>query len=610
MSGLHQTSLTFASVSSRVLMRVIARRWLALLGRSGWWAGGALLAVALLIWFAVGARGMWMVPVLALGWSVGCLALVWLKRPGAYPALALWDRETKRPDAFANAWWFEQQPAKTTAQQQHIDAQLALLPDALPLLARDLPLRAERSVWAAPILAALALLIPAVAGTSVTREILSADQGRTAADEAKKIAAADPARKNFEALTEQEKKEVEKLKDQLQKTADDLAQSAGKDAREVLASLEQRARDAEKLADKLATKDQWASDEMIAGLRAHADTADLGDAVAEKNAANTAKAADALASTLNAPQLDTAMRDRVKETLKAVQKQSEKEDRARTVGENVLAASDRMAETQPAAAANEFQKLADKMREIARREQTQKELEKLAQQLRDAGGNIAGQSTEGMQQMSAAGQQSQQGEAAQQVPQSSGQQPPQALTPPGLNQQQGQQQQRMNSSPSSGQGQQMQMMSQNQGKKGDGDKPQLFAPVPGSKSDKNPDTILLGQDKPENGEPKASIQMASPGGKQAGAGKAELNAEATEKSKASGQSMVSASATNEGQSSVRAIEGGVKKETTARTATQTAVDFIHQQEQALDESALPPSRREQVRRYFTELRKRFEKTAP
>jgi hypothetical protein len=37
-----------------------------------------------------------------------------------------------------------------------------------------------------------------------------------------------------------------------------------------------------------------------------------------------------------------------------------------------------------------------------------------------------------------------------------------------------------------------------------------------------------------------------------------------------------------------------------------AVETIHEQEAALDDAALPPSRREQVRRYFQELRKRFE----
>ena len=35
-------------------------------------------------------------------------------------------------------------------------------------------------------------------------------------------------------------------------------------------------------------------------------------------------------------------------------------------------------------------------------------------------------------------------------------------------------------------------------------------------------------------------------------------------------------------------------------------DFVRQEEAALNDSALPPARREQVRRYFNELRKRFE----
>ena len=44
------------------------------------------------------------------------------------------------------------------------------------------------------------------------------------------------------------------------------------------------------------------------------------------------------------------------------------------------------------------------------------------------------------------------------------------------------------------------------------------------------------------------------------------------------------------------------------TATmRAALDAIAAEENALDEAALPAARREQVRRYFTELRKRFEK---
>ena len=350
---------------------------------------------------------------------------------------------------------------------------------------------------------------------------------------------------------------------------------------------------------------------MVQELRKHADTADLGDAVADKKADNAAKAADALAGQLKSPQLTNESRERVNETLKNVQKGAEKDDRKRMVGENVLAAGDQMSAAKPAEAGKEFEKLADKMREIARREQTRKELEKLAQQLRDAGSNITGQSSGGMQQMAEAGQQgnSQQSGQSQQVPQSSpqGQNGSQQLMPPGLgqNQQQGQ----MNQAPVPGTGQQQQLpmmtaQQPGQGQEGKG-KPTLFAPVPGMKPGEKPDAIMLGQGPPA-GEPNATISMAAPGGLPPGAGTAKLNNDATEKQQSGNQSMVAAQKTGEGQSTFRSVEGGTKKETASRSATATAVEAIQAEEEALDEQALPPSRREQVRRYFTELRKRFE----
>ena len=607
-------SPTFAAVAPRVLWRVTLRRWIALLGNTGWMAAGSLVVVLLAGWFLFGTLIPWLPMVLVMLWMIGALIASYMTRPNPFSALALWDQAAGRREAFANAWWFEQQAELTEGQSEHIAAQRPVLDQALPGLNAALPIRPARTVWIAPAIALLAFALPAVFGTRVVREIVNQDMLKTARDEGRKLAQKDWEKKNLAGLTEQEKKELEKLKDNVQKTAKELENSAGKDAREVLAELEKRAREAEKLASRLGDeKDAWASEKMVNELRKHADTADLGDAVADKKADNAAKAADALAGQLKSPQLTNESRERVNETLKNVQKEAEKEDRKRTVGENVLAASDQMSAAKPAEAGKEFEKLADKMREIARREQTRKELEKLAQQLRDAGSNITGQSSGGMQQMAEAGQQgnSQQSGQSQQVQQSSPQGQggnQQQLMPPGLgqNQQQGQ----MSQAPVPGTGQQQQLPMMTAQKPGEGQegkgKPTLFAPIPGMKPGEKPDTLLLGQGPPE-GEPNAAIAMAAPGGLPPGAGTAKLDNEATEKQKSGNQSMVAAQKTGEGQSTFRSVEGGTKKESASRSATATAVEAIQAEEEALDEQALPPSRREQVRRYFTELRKRFEK---
>lgn len=606
---------SFANILPRVMRRVVMRRWLALLGHTGWITACILIAAIAAVWFFAGAFVTWLPVALVALWLLGTLVASHVMRPGGYAALALWDETTGRREAFASAWWFEQQEQRTAAQDDHIGAQQARLSEELPGLRDALPLRPVRAVWIAPVIALLAFALPQVLGTRVIRETVDKDMLRKAREEGKKLAGKDWEKKNLAGLTEREKKELKKLKESVQKTAKDLENSGGKDAREVLSDLEKRAREAEKLASQLGDdKEAWASEKMIQELRKHADTADLGDAVADKKAPNAAKAADALASQLKTPQLTNESRERVNETLKNVQKESEKEDRQRTVGENVLAAAEQMSAAKPVEAGKEFDKLADKMRELARREQTQKELEKLAQQLRDAGSNITGQSAGGMQQMTQAGQQGNAPQSGQspQVSQSNPQQGQngnqQQLMPPGLgqNQQQGQ----MNQAPVPGTGQQtqLQMMTAQQPGQGQGDKnkPSLFAPVPGMKPGEKPDALLLGPDGPQ-GDPNSMITMSAPGGLPPGVGTAKLDNGATEKQKSTNQSVVAAQKTNEGQSSVRVVEGGTRKEQSARSATATALQVIQAEEEALDDQALPPSRREQVRRYFTELRKRFEK---
>lgn len=612
------TDATFAPVARQVARRVALRRGLAWLAGSLWWA---VFAVALCTLLALTSGqnslviGAWII--LAI-WILAAVIHAQFRRPGLYSVLSLWDQQTGRREAFASAWWFEQQAGLTEAQQAHIAAQRALLPEAQKKIACDLPLQPHRWLWLPPVLALAGLLISAAVHPADDPLTLDEKMSETAKREGEKLAKTDWEKKKLDGLTENEQSDLDKLKQSLKQTAEDLEKAGGKDAREVMADLEKRAREAEKLAGRLAAdKEMWASDKLIQSLREHADTADLGDAVAAKNSAQTAKAAEALASQLQSPQLTNDARDRVNETLKDNERNAEKEDRARAVGQHVLGAASEMQKTQPAQAGAEFQKLADKMREQARREQAQKELEKLAQQLRDAGSNITGQNQAGsMQQMAQAGQEGQQAQqqgktpqVSQAQPQQQGQQGQQQLQPPGLGQmgQQGQQMMQQNPVPGTGQPQRM-MMAQQPGQQGQGKdgQPMLFAPIPGQKPGEKPDSFMLGPpgDKPGDGPP---ILLSMPGGKEPGVGKADLNADPTAQQKTGNQSIVAAQQNNEGSSSVRAVEGGARKEDAARSASEIATQTIAAEEEALDEAALPPSRREQVRRYFTELRKRFEK---
>ena len=608
----------FAVVAQRVQVWVALRRWLALLRMT---LLPASLILFLFLLAALRGSSAAHFPWLGLiGWLVGCFGYAWWRRPGEFSSLALWDQAAGRREAFASAWWFERHPEEGGAARAHINAQRAVLAQAWPAsLKQDLPLHPDR--WLAlPLLSAILGSFVSIVRTPPSAVVLmDQEMTRKAAEEAKKLAQTEWDKKKLAGLKDEESKQVDDLKQKLQQTAVDLASAGGKDAHDVLAELERRAREAEKLAEELGNgKEAWASEQLIEALRQHADTADLGDAVAAKNAQSASQAAEALASQLKSSELAAEAKERMNETLKDVQRQADQEDRKRAVGENVLAAGDQMQRGQPAGAGDEFQKLADKLRDLALREQSRKELQQLAQQLRDSGSQIAGQqdsSNGAMQQMSQAGQgESSQQQGQQSTPQTGQvQNSQQMLNPPGMGQS-AQQYQMQQPQDGQGQGQQQQpMMSLGQSQQGQaggqgqpGEGPMLLAPIPGgTKSDDNSPTIIVTGDG-EPPEPNGPMVTVPGSGLPPGSGKADLNREPTTKQRTDNQSVVRAQQNSEGQSTVRSVEGGARKEQSSRTSTQTALEAIQAEEAALDEAALPPARREQVRRYFNELRKRFE----
>jgi len=607
----------FALVAQRVQAWVALRRWLAVLRMT---LIPASLVLVLLVLAALRGSSVVFSPWLGLVvWLAGSLGYAWWRRPGEFSALALWDQAAGRREAFASAWWFEKNAEEGETARAHIDAQREILAQAWPAsLKQDLPLRPDRWLALPLLIAILGSFITIITAPPSEVVVMDQEMTRKAAEEAKKLAQTDWEKKKLAGLKEEESKQVEDLKQKLQKTAADLAQAGGKDARDVLAELEKRAREAEKLAEELGNgKEPWASEKLIAAMRQHADTADLGDAVAAKNAQAASQAAETLASQLKSPQISAEAKERMNETLKDAQQQADQEDRKRAVGQNVLAAGDQMQQGKPAAAGEEFQKLADKLRDLALREQSRKELEQLAQQLRDSGSNIAGQQNSGngaMQQMSQAGQ----GESPQQGQQSApqggqNQNGQQTLNPPGMGQS-GQQNQMPQPQDGKGQGQQQPMMSMGQGQPGQAGKqgqpgdgqPMLLAPIPGGAKpdDKAPTIIITGDGAPPD--PNGPMLTMPGNGLPPGQGKADLNNTPTEKQSTGDQSVVRAQQNSEGQSTVRSVEGGARTEQSTRTSTQTALEAIQAEEAALDEAALPPARREQVRRYFNELRKRFE----
>lgn len=612
MSAATASPPAFADAARRLRRRIWLRRWLAWLERTRLAAAGSLALAAL--------AGLWLPPGVCLP-LVAALLLLWLlppllwlrwRQPDAYAAFALWDRAAGRREAFASAWWFEQRAELTGAERHHLELQRPRLADALPALARDLPLPRPRQGWLPPLLAVLGCVLSTQRHSGPADPVVDAAMERAAQAAAEQLAREDWPGPTLDGLTPADQKQLEELRAKLNQTAQALRNSAGRPTREVLAGLEKQAHAAEQLAERLgAEADSWASPALTEALRRQTDTADLGDAVAAKNAAQTAAAAARLAGTLNRPALPAEVRDRLNTTLQEARRQAEAEDRQRTVGQHALGAGDRLEQGRAADAAREFDQLADKMRDLAKREQTRQELDRLAQQLREAGNRIAaatpGSQQGGPQPMQAVGQNQPEGAAGQ-----GGSSPASApLQAPGLGQAPPANVQPAPSGtePTGQGGRVMNLATGGQpGQPPPPGTPMLVAPVPGQKpGSKPPEQLMLGGPPGEAAENAPSLTLAMPGGREPGAGKAELKAEASRPQASAGQATVNAQRGQEGAASVRAVEGGARQEQAATApGARPSVEFLQAEEAALDEAALPPSRREQVRRYFNELRKRFE----
>jgi hypothetical protein len=558
-------------------------------------------------------------------WVVVTLLWAWWRRPEVYAAFAYWDNKAGRSDAFANAWWLEQQRDPGVGGRLHVLKQQRLLESALTSLNKEIVLPDLR--WLVmPLLVLVGLyFVPPVGGWKVVEPGLSADAKKLAGEEGRRLEERKLDKEKLEGLTEVEKQELQKLQQKVDETAQSLQKDGSQSAREVLSELEKRARDAERLAEKMRAGDAaWASESMVMEMRRHADTAELGDAVAARSADNTARHADVLADRLKDGNLAADTSRRFVETFKEIGDAAKPEDKDRTVGQHVIAADRNLTQSLPQEAGAEMRALADKMRTLAQREKTRQQLENLAQQLRDSGSSIAGQGQQGgMQELAGktdnaqAGQQGSLGQSPSMqsmpnAPMMSPMQMPGMNAPNAPGQQgqgpqgqqgqgpQGQQAQMLTPVPGdSPQGKSMQVMPDPGGKPKEG-KPMLIAPVPGApppSPGQQPNAVAI----------IGVMPGMSQGGLDAGHGKADLGKQPPTGRSGPGQAgLVDAQRNAEGTSSVRTVEGQVRQEDASRGSEATVLEAISAEESALDDAALPVARREQVRRYFNELRRRFE----
>lgn len=587
--------------------------------------------------------------ILAL-WALVGAVIAFARRPGTLDSLLLLDRKGGWKDRFSSAWHFLHDDSDTEGEKLHLDRAEALLPEAVAAFPEALPSPKLKWIWLAP-LAALAFAflplwrIPPEAGDMV----LTSGMQDAAALQSEQLKREAELVQNLESLTEEEKAELESIRAEVDQVAQDLADSEGLTAGEVLNALEARARAVEKLSEKLGMgPDGWASEEMIAEMASHPDTADLAIAVKDKAAEPAAIEAMKLRATLDRDEITQETEERLTRALEQVMGAATDEDSTKPVGERVGNASRKLLDSSPKTAAREFEELAKHFRLLEQRDESREKLEKLAESLRDAGGEISGSELEKMEQiaaeegtgrpkpegmqsidtgelpedlknllspqMASSGQENGQANPQQQGGENqNGQQPAPVPgmasnevqqngnsaggeSPDGQNQAQ----QPMLSAPvpgesppdaDAGQGSQIGQESQD----GEGQGGQLAAPVPGSEPQGGDSVAMNGSGAGQVGQ----------GGNEAGSGTAELVDNQTDSLKVARDAEVIAQV-GKGDSVVRAVEGQAREEKATRSRQEVVTDFLAAEEQALDEQALPQSRRKHVLRYFSEIRRQFE----
>lgn len=620
-----------AGIARQRLGRVVLCRWLA---ASHVWIGiGGLVLIAGLRWFG-GLKSTPFAVGLALGliviWLLGGWLWSLLRRPSELQALSAWDESGDWKDTFSSALAFEKKVLLEEGERLHVERARQTAADAIGEIKGSLPAPSVAAVWVLPLLmvgfAFSTLLVrPGEAGDAELT-----DEMRQAAEREAELLVAEAAKiETISDLSKEEEDEIEKLKQAVEGVSEELANAEGKSAREVLEALEERAHAAERLADKLGAADNaWASEAMLTEMAQHADTADLATAIRDKNAALSSQQADFISSTLDRDDLTREGQQRIAEALSRTMQKATEDDQAKPVGEHVGNASRKMGTQQAKPAARDFKRLADHFRTVMQREKAQQELKSLAEKLREAGSKISGAKMEPMKQL-ADNQASKappgqvqplgappQGAPMPQMPQGAepGQTgaPSQKLQAPGLQNaqvgqpqagQKGQQAAPVPGSEGKAQADQKDQPGLAAGQSGSlkkaGKKAALSAPIPGMDPGQGPSGASLGGQSQQG-------TLSSSGGLEAGNATAELGSEQSTAMKAGDESTVQAQINEDGESTLRAVDGEARAEQAQVERREAAVDFIKVEEDALDEQTLPLSRREHVLKYFTELRERFE----
>jgi hypothetical protein len=603
---------TFRNVSQRVIARLSFAGWLRILAASALYVYGAAIVLSAALWF-VGIHRLDIVSavVLALVHLTVTAIWAWLRRPSAETAFAIWDERAGRDEGFVSAYCFEVQDERTVGEQLHLDRAASQLTDEVSKLKRDLPFPLMHRIWISPLVfIAIAVLIPAKPLLPGNLVVDKSDRER-AREVAQKLDTRPRLRDEQKGLDPKEKEELQKLEQSLDKTVDGLRDLSKETRRDVLAELERKAHEAESLADALnGNAKELLSSGMLAELERHVDTTSLASALKADDLKTAAEESKELAERLKNKDLSLEERKRIENAFNKAMSAASSSDKQSMVGKRLGQSLEQLQKKQPEKAANEFSELSKELLQRLQRQSARNQLQELAQQLRKAGQQIFQQSQSdikrlaqnppaGMRELSAQQSKTLRDLNLQMQPGGSQQaQMGQSMGQMAMPTNMGSSQQPMPGSQGSGnpgQGQMMgqfpipgteqgQMAGQNAGQMpGSGSGQGGAIPVPGT-------TAAMG---------------AGVGGLEAGHGTAPMGTSMTIPRDATQTGMVNAQISGEGPSAVRNTTGQMQREETARETRRLAEKFIKTEEAALADEPIPLSRREQVLRYFTALRKQL-----
>jgi hypothetical protein len=607
---------TFQNVSQQVIVRLSIAAWLRILSRSAPYVYGAATLLSTVLWF----WGTYPINVVSAGALVlahlsAAAAWVWMRRPSAVAALATWDERAGRSESFVSAYCFEAQDKRTIGEQLHLDRAAAQLSEKITELKRDLPLGIKHHIWISPLvfmaIVSLVLVTPVAPG-KVTVNKRDRERAREVAQKLDKRPHLPDEQKS---LTEKEKEELKKLDKSVNEAVDNLRKLSGETRREVLAELEKKAHEAETLADALNLSKELLSSEMLAELKRHVDTTDFASALQAKDLEAASRESKEMAERLKNKELSLEERKRIEQAFDKAMSVAGRSDKESMVGKHLDRSLEQMQKKQPEKAANEFSELSKDLREQLQRQTAKNQLQELAQQLRKAGQQIFEQNqpdikhlaenqSSGMRQLS-----SQQTKTLREM---------HLQFQPG-----GSRQNQMGSQSGSMPGGEQSVSENRQaGESGQGQMGNQF-PVPGTERSQSGQGSgrMDGQGRmsmpgsgsgasgsiPVPGTAAGAMpsQGAGVGGLKAGTGTAPLGTAMTIPKDATQTGVVNAQISGEGSSSVRDKTGQMHGEDTERENRNLAEKFIKSEEAALADEPIPLSRREQVLRYFTALRKQL-----